>query len=62
MGQRVNKSSKLKSIDEGKVNTKKVRLIKPETKWSIHGQVEVGVQPNEGPNSRLLQKTEMSCE
>jgi len=39
-----------------------VKLIKPETKWSSHGQVEGVLINTGGLNPRLLQKTGMICD
>jgi len=40
----------------------KVKLIKPETKWSSHGQVENILINIGGLNSHLLQKMGMICD
>jgi len=47
---------------QGLVKTILVKLIKPETEWSILGQVEGNVKITRGLNPRLLQKTGMTLE
>jgi len=44
------------------VKTLLVKLIKPETEWSNHGQVDGIITDAGGLNSRLLQKTGMICD
>ena len=66
MGQRVSVSSKVKSLDvaaaKASLNRANiVRCIRPETEWSSHEQVEVGVIPNGGPNPTMLQNCGMTC-
>jgi len=39
-----------------------VKLIKPETEWSSHGQVEGSLIATGGLHPRLLQKTGMTCD
>ena len=48
---------------EGKpsLNRAQVTCNRPETEWSIHGQDEVGVKSNGGPNSLSLKRHGMNC-
>ena len=69
MGQQLYLYSKLKSqLDVGvaKASLKErqyvVIWIRPETKWSSHERVEIVVKSNGGPNSCVLQNTEMMCD
>ena len=65
MGQRLNLCSEINRIGESKGNRvligRIVAWIRPETWRSIHGQVEGGVTPTGGPNSRMLKNAEMTC-
>ena len=65
MGQRLNISSKLNRIGEAQGNRvligRLVAGIRPETERSSHGQVEVGVEPNGGPNPHMLKNGGMNC-
>ena len=65
MGQRLNISSKLNRIGEAQGNRvligRLVAGIRPETERSSHGQVEVGVKPNGGPNPPMLKNGGMNC-
>ena len=43
------------------VNSTKVLCNRPETGWPIHGQVEVAVKGNGGPNRPPLKSWRMTC-
>jgi len=68
MGQRVYIKGELKLLNVGvvKANFKewdlKVFYIRPETKWSIHDQVEGILTDVGGLNLYMLQNIRMSCE
>ena len=48
---------------EAKASLKRARVAcsRPETGWSSHDQVEVGVKPDGGPNRPPLKRWRMSC-
>ena len=48
---------------EGKPSLKRAQVTcnRPETEWSIHGQDEVGVKSNGGPNWLSLKRHRMNC-
>ena len=49
---------------EGKPSLNRALLVvyrRPEAKWSIHVQAEVGVRPNGGPNLNPLKRVGMRC-
>ena len=43
------------------LNRAKVACRRPETEWSSHDQVEVGVKPDGGPNRPPLKRWRMNC-
>ena len=65
MGQRLTFSSKVKRVAKPKGNRVLIGRIvarcRPETRRSIHGQVEDGVKPIGGPNPLMLKNEGMSC-
>ena len=59
--------SKLKVLSTGgeaRASLNRANIVacnRPETRWPIHGQVEVGVKPHGGPNRPPLQWWRMTC-